>query len=177
MSKHLKSGNRVIDATAGNGHDTLWLAKYVSPGGHVTAIDRQAIALAQTRSRLQSAGYLESVELIEGSHADLIDMLPESERGEINAVVFNLGYLPGSDKHVITQSDSTRKALDASRCMLKSGGLLSILIYRGHPGGHEEEAMILRWIEENQSEFDEVTWNDGDHPTQDSPRLLIARRR
>jgi len=168
----VQTGDLVIDTTAGNGHDTLLLAELVGERGKVLALDRQASALEETRKRLQQANLLDRAMLIEGDHADLLSIVPSSWPGKVRAVVFNLGYLPGSDKTIITTADSTCQALNASCRLLHSGGLLSVLIYRGHPGGHVEEAMILNWLSNNDDAFSNIAWNDGDFPTDNSPRLL-----
>lgn len=172
LAAALHPGDLAIDATAGNGHDTLFLAQQVSPGGHVLAFDRQASALAKTRQRLTDANLLDCTTLIEGDHATMLEHAPTDWQGRVQAIAFNLGYLPGSDKEVITQASSTRAALDASLVLLSPGGLLSVLIYRGHEGGHGEEAMILQWIEDRSTDFKLVDWDDGDFPTDTSPRLL-----
>ena len=44
----LGDGARAIDATMGNGHDTLFLARAVGPQGRVIAFDVQDAALAAT---------------------------------------------------------------------------------------------------------------------------------
>lgn len=172
----VRPGDRVIDATAGNGHDTLFLAGCVGPHGHVLAVDRQSSALANTRERLRAAGLLERVTLVIGDHADLLHIARDDWRGQTRALVFNLGYLPGSDKSVITTPGSTRRALDASRELLAPGGLISVLIYRGHAGGHDEETMIQAWLSQNVGAFASIQWLDGDFPTESSPRLLLARK-
>jgi Putative rRNA methylase len=50
-------------------------------------------------------------------------------------VAFNLGYLPGVDKTLITMPHTTEMALKASSKLLDSKGLISIIVYAGHPGG------------------------------------------
>ncbi|GHC10400.1 tRNA (mnm(5)s(2)U34)-methyltransferase [Cerasicoccus arenae] len=172
LSDTIQAGDYAIDATAGNGHDTLLLARLVGSAGRVLAIDRQATALSTTQQRLTIASLLDRVILTEGDHANLLSLAPQDWQGHVQAIVFNLGYLPGSDKQIITTAATTRSALDACLQLLKPGGLLSLLIYRGHAGGHDEEVVILDWLETNANHFSSLTWNDGDFPTADSPRLL-----
>lgn len=176
LAQVIQPGDLAIDATAGNGHDTLCLAKLVGPQGRVLAIDRQPAALVSTRERLAQNDAETQVTLIEGDHARLLQLAPSGWTGRVAAVVFNLGYLPGSDKEVITTAESTLNALDASAQLLKSGGLLSVLIYRGHDGGHAEEAMIEDWLRTNARLFSGIDWNDGDFPTATSPRLLNCHK-
>src|SRR4051812_2315376 len=52
LSPRLRPGDVVVDATAGNGYDTLFLAERVLPGGRVFTFDVQAEAIEATRARL-----------------------------------------------------------------------------------------------------------------------------
>jgi predicted O-methyltransferase YrrM len=146
LEAHLRPGGRAIDATAGNGHDTVLLARAVGPEGRVRAIDLQDAALAATRARLEEAALSGRVELRRGCHAGLLEELADAQPGGIDAVVFNLGYLPGGDKTVRTGKSTTRRALDAAARLLRPGGLLTALAYRGHPGGAEEAGAVEAWM-------------------------------
>jgi hypothetical protein len=46
-----------------------------------------------------------------------------------------LGYLPGGDKTITTVSETTQLALEAAKKILIPGGLISLVVYVGHPGG------------------------------------------
>jgi len=142
LAAHLKPGDKALDATAGNGHDTIHLARLVGPGGRVVAVDRQKAALVATRRRLTDAGLLDRCILLHGDHASLIPTLGES----FQAAVFNLGYLPGSDKSVITEAAGTVAALDHCRERLGNNGLLLVTAYRGHPGGEVEAEAVGEWM-------------------------------
>lgn len=174
LAQAIQPSDLVIDATAGNGHDTLFLAKLVGDEGRVLSIDRQASAIKATRRLLMDAQMEGRVVLHEGDHADLINLAPEDWLTSVTAVVFNLGYLPGSDKSVITTPGSTYAALTASLNLLKTGGMISVLIYRGHAGGHDEESVILGWLDECSDKLNNVNRNDGEFPTPTSPRLLTV---
>jgi hypothetical protein len=63
----------------------------------------------------------------------------------VAAITFNLGYLPGGNQMTTTRSDSTLTALRQSLELLRPGGVLSILAYRGHPGGREEALAVAHW--------------------------------
>ena len=65
----------------------------------------------------------------------------------VSAVSFNLGFLPGSDKRIVTQAETTLEALDAAARLLSPGGLLSVHVYTGHAGGMEEGRAVLAWSE------------------------------
>ena len=66
--------------------------------------------------------------------------------GRVDAVMFNLGYLPGADKSVITQSATTCAALDQAIRLLRTGGLVSIMVYPGHAGGVKEAEGVTAWL-------------------------------
>ncbi len=138
-----------LDATMGNGHDTLFLSKTIGAGGMVFSFDIQGAALDSTRRLLQSEGVDEaSYRLFEESHENFEKALGEASK-EISCAFFNLGWLPGSDKKTITQAGSTLRALE-SVCKLfreRAGpGFLSVLSYRGHAGGSEEYAAVEKFF-------------------------------
>jgi SAM-dependent methyltransferase len=141
LRQYLRPGDRAVDATCGNGHDTLLLAGLVGPTGKVWGFDIQPEALGATGARLAAAGCRGWVELIGAGHERLADYVQEPVR----TVVFNLGYLPGGDKGVITRPPSTLAALDRSLQLLTPGGIVVIVIYPGHPGGAEEAAAVEGW--------------------------------
>ncbi len=145
-SARLHSGDWAVDATAGNGHDTVWLARCAGPAGRVFAVDIQEAALAATAARLRKEGLAGRVTLIQGDHARLPELLPEAARGRIALVCFNLGYLPGGDHRLTTRPDSTVAALEASLRLLVPEGALSVIAYRGHPGAAEEAAAVAAFL-------------------------------
>lgn len=148
LTDRLRAGARVVDATAGNGHDTLFLARLVGPAGRVLAFDVQAEALEATRARLEAAGIGPATcTLVQAGHEKLADHLPGDWRGRLEAVVFNLGYLPGGDKTRITRAETTLAALAVASAELAPGGLLTIAVYPGHEGGREEQRAVSTWAE------------------------------
>ena len=144
LRQRLLPGDLALDATTGNGHDTHFLAQLIAPDGRVFGFDVQPAAIVATRLLLQHSGVPEACyELIQGSHATLAEHLPPLACGRLAAAVFNLGYLPGGDKSVITRADTTLPAVRAALDWLRPGGLLLLVLYPGHPGG-AEEAQALR---------------------------------
>jgi len=136
----IRPGDRVIDATAGNGHDTVFLADCVGPAGRVLAFDVQAAALASARERV---GDRAGVEFFQESHAK---MEKHAAAGSVAAVMFNLGYLPGHDHELTTESSETLLALEAAARLLKPGGILSVICYPGHPAGAAEALAVENWM-------------------------------
>lgn len=145
LSRMLREGDHAVDATAGNGHDTLFLAQLVGPDGMVYAFDIQAAAIESARQRLTEAGLGSQVAWHHASHEEIERLVPT---GNIAAVVFNLGYLPGADHNATTRTDSTLAALRAANQCLRPGGILSVLCYPGHPAGAgEARAIEEQWPE------------------------------
>jgi|MDTC01.2.fsa_nt_gb hypothetical protein len=134
----LLPGDFAIDATAGNGHDVAFLAKLVGVSGKVHAFDLQRAALATTEEKLRRESLLERCTLHHGSHQHMAEVLPSEMLGRTRAIVFNLGYLPGGDKSIVTTASSTLPALETATRWLAANGLLTVTAYRGHLGGMEE---------------------------------------
>ncbi len=56
LREHIRHGDICIDATAGRGRDTLFLAELVGENGKVTAFDIQEEAVYSTRTLLREHG-------------------------------------------------------------------------------------------------------------------------
>ena len=144
IRERVGQGDRVVDATCGNGQDTLFLARMVGPLGKVWTFDVQAQALDKARELLREAGCLSRVNLVHDGHEQLAGHVD----GPVQAVVFNLGYLPGSDKTCITRPESTLAALEQADKILFPGGIIVIAVYTGHPGGNKEGTAVENWAAE-----------------------------
>ena len=127
----------VVDATMGNGYDTLFLAKLAK---QVYAFDIQEQALEKTSQRIQEAG-LTNVDLILQGHETVDQFVTE-----VKAAIFNLGYLPSADKSIITQPQTTLEALEKLCRMLVKGGRIAIMIYYGHEGGDIERDAVFDFV-------------------------------
>lgn len=69
------AGPFMLDATVGNGHDTVFLAHLAGEGGLVLAVDRQEEALARTSALLREQGLERRTRLVCGDHADMAALL------------------------------------------------------------------------------------------------------
>jgi len=174
IAEGLQPGDRAVDATAGNGYDTLFLAEQVGAAGHVYAVDLQTAAIESARQRLITAGCHERVTFLHGNHAELMSLLPEDCQRTIAVVMFNLGYLPGSDRELVTTPESTLHALDAALGLLRPGGVLSVVSYWGHPGGAEEGQMVEDWFRQ-QSHSGRGTLCQTPVASSTAPRGLLLR--
>lgn len=143
VEANIVPGSSAIDATAGNGHDTLFLARALGTQGRVLAIDIQAAAIAQTHLRLEQHGLLERTTLVQGDHQHLRHFVQQKGLDSICTVMFNLGYHPGGKRDITTTPASTILAIKAALNLLRTtGGMLSVMAYRGHPGGAEEAEQV-----------------------------------
>ncbi|KAK7334911.1 hypothetical protein VNO80_26677 [Phaseolus coccineus] len=138
----VQKGDTVIDATCGNGFDTLAMLNLVaddSHDGYVYALDIQEDALDNTSLFLEkslNSNERQLVKLFNICHSKMENVVPRN--ASVRLVAFNLGYLPGGDKEIITGPETTSLALEAAKRILMPGGLISIVVYVGHPGGREE---------------------------------------
>ncbi|WMT39841.1 class I SAM-dependent methyltransferase [Paenibacillus sp. D2_2] len=149
VAERLQPGDAAIDATAGTGADTLFLARTSGRRGQVWAFDIQAEALRLTQARLdlESRDQLAHVTLLQRSHAEMREQLPEAVHGQIGAVMFNLGYLPTeeADQSLITLPESTIAALETAVSLLRPRGIATVVLYPGHSGGDQEAEAVHAW--------------------------------
>lgn len=173
LGELLREGDVVIDATAGNGHDTQFLAGGVGVSGRVLAFDVQEVALRSSRVRLREAGLEDRVEFHLASHARMAEF---AVVGSVAAVMFNLGYLPGEDHALATEADETLRALDAACVVMKSGAVLSVVCYPGHPQGGDEAACVERWMSDRAADAWRVAKYSMVGTKAPAPFLMIARK-
>ena len=98
-----------IDATAGTGKDTVFLAKLVGEKGRVISMDIQEMAIEQTKKRLLKERLSDRAEVVLDSHAH---MDKYAQKDSVSLIMFNLGYLPGGDHSLSTKADTTIEALE-----------------------------------------------------------------
>lgn len=139
----LREGATALDATAGTGADTRFLAAGVGATGRVHAWDCQRVALERAHRRLATAGLAYRVTWHLGCHSELERRLATVR---IAAAMFNLGWLPRGPEGIITRPATTLAALERVAARLSPGGRLTILAYRGHAGGPEEQAAVAHWV-------------------------------
>lgn len=176
-SNHLKIGDIVVDATCGNGHDTLFLSKTVlsSTEGKVYGLDIQNDSIKATASRLEEAlpkEFYVRTSLQQSCHSSFPT---EIKRESVSLIAYNLGYLPGGDKTCTTLLDTTLQSLEAAQQLLRDGGMISVTCYPGHTEGEEEEGGVLRWA----ASLDSRNWSCCYHKWVNrfrSPSLLLIQK-
>lgn len=168
----LQQGDHAIDATVGNGHDTLFLAACVGTTGRVDGFEIQEAALAKAKERL---GDCPAVFLHLRGHEEMAAIIPPG----VKVIMFNLGYFPTGDKTIMTRPETTLPALSSALDLLAPAGLLTILVYPGHPGGDEEARQVERWVTTlDPDQFRAVHYGPvGSGPQQSSPYLIAVERR
>jgi ubiquinone/menaquinone biosynthesis C-methylase UbiE len=138
LIEKVKIAQCVVDATAGNGKDTLFLAKNSCKDAVVWAFDIQQAAIIKTRQLLSTHNLLSKVKLMVDSHANI----GSYTTGNIDVAMFNLGYLPNADHKITTELQSTITALREILNVLSVGGIISLVAYPGHQAGYWEQQAI-----------------------------------
>lgn len=138
-----KAGGNYIDATMGNGHDTVFLCELAGETGHVQAYDIQPQALKSTAKLLEERNFTDRAELFLESH---IHMAEHAKEESVDGIYFNFGYLPGGDHDLATKADTSVKAIEEGLKLLKKGGVMSLCIYSGGDTGFEEKDCILEHL-------------------------------
>lgn len=145
LAEKIQEGDLCLDATAGNGHDTVFLCEQVGETGQVLAFDIQELAVEHTKKRLQERKFADRAQVYLDSHCNMHQYVKEQT---VSCITFNLGYLPGGNHGVATRADTTIKALEISLRLLKKSGVISLVIYSGGDTGFEEKQAVLAWLKQ-----------------------------
>lgn len=173
LEKIINKGDVVIDATMGNGYDTVYLGGLVGETGKVYAFDIQEEAIVSTRKKVERDCMADRVELILDGHENLDKYIKE----EVSCVVFNLGYLPRAKHIVITKPDTTLEAIKKSISLLKPNGIISIAAYIGHEGGLEEKNYICDYLNNlDQNQFN-VLHMQFTNQINNPPQLILVEKK
>jgi SAM-dependent methyltransferase len=171
-------GDLAIDATVGKGHDTLMLAELVGVDGKVFGFDIQEAAIPIARDRIHAKlGSNHSVNWVHGSHEFMLENIPVEWAGQVRAIMFNLGYLPGFDHQITTRPHSTITGLAAAVHLLQSGGIITIVAYTGHEGAQEEAAAVEHWASAlPQKQFNVLSYRFINQAN-DPPFLIVVEKK
>ena len=148
LEKAVKPGDIVVDATLGNGHDTVFLAELVGEKGKVYGFDVQAQAIHAANERISQHGLSDRVILLQNGHEEAALRIPAEYHGKVTGAIFNLGYLPGSDKMVVTRPETTISAIEQLLSIMAPEGIIVLVIYHGHHGGAIERDALLQYCGE-----------------------------
>jgi hypothetical protein len=149
VAAKLEAGGNAIDATAGNGNDTLFLINHLGKNSKLYVFDIQENAIQQTKNKLlenlTQADYNKLNQRLNffcTSHEHIDQYVKEP----VKVIMFNLGYLPGSLSGIITKPYTTLQAIKKGLQLLSSQGLMSIVLYPGHEGGEEEVELVTNYL-------------------------------
>lgn len=152
----------VVDMTAGNGNDTLFLSGL---SRKVFAFDISAEAIRRTKERIKGR---DNITLIHDSHVHVDSYVKE----DVRLFLFNLGYLPHSDDISVSKAEDTLTAFRKSYELLEKGGYIVITFYLGHQGGKDEFYLLDAYIRKNRFQ---ITETYSQHKI-DSPVTYIIRK-
>lgn len=176
LKESVDKGDTVIDATCGNGHDTLFLTKLVGENGHVFGFDIQDQAITNTKNRL-AQNKSNNATIIKDSHSNFIHHMPVDKLTRLGGAIFNLGYLPGSDKSVITRSESTILAVEGILSHMKQNGIVVLVVYHGHEGGETEKEQLVRYVHLLDQKLFHVLYYGFINQKNDPPFILAIQKR
>lgn len=176
LEKYVNTGDILIDATCGNGNDTLQLAK-LKPS-LLYAFDIQPAAIEATQKLLISHGYgscleNQTIKLIQTSHINI----PFYVKRGVKAILFNLGYMPGGDKSITTSAETTVRAVKFCLSLLQRDGIICITMYSGHPEGAVEKDVLLTFAKTlDASQYHTAYINMLNQPNSPPEILFITRK-
>ena len=173
IDKIVNTGDTVIDATMGNGYDTLYLAKLVGNAGKVYAFDVQEEALKSTKKKVERDNLQCYVELILEGHENMEKYVKE----EVSCVLFNLGYLPRAKHNIITKPETTLQALEKSLNLLKPNGVISVAIYTGHEGGMDEKNEVCQYLNNLDQNYYNVLHMNFTNQVNNPPELILVEKK
>lgn len=168
----LREGDVAVDATMGNGKDTLFLCELVGKTGHVYAFDVQEEAVARTAQRVREAGYDGRTTLLLAGHETMARHVTRAPR----AVMFNLGWLPGAEHIVTTRTETTLLAVQAALELVIPGGIVSVCIYPGHDEGKRELAALRDWAAGLSVRQYNVLGHDFLNAREGTPQLILIQK-
>lgn len=144
VTSHIQNGSICVDATAGNGNDTVFLCEHAGMDGKVFAFDIQEAAIENTKKRVKESGY-QNAEIIFDSHVNMKKYLEEKS---VDCILFNFGYLPGGNHAIATKASTSIEAIKEGLDCLKKDGIMGLCIYSGKDSGFEEKEAILNYLKQ-----------------------------
>ena len=172
LRQAIDEGDIAVDATAGNGHDTVFLADLVGPNGYVYAFDVQKEAVDSTLLRVLDHAFEDRVRVLNRGHEEVDQFIDK----EIGAAIFNLGYLPGSNHSIVTKANTTLEAVRKMLNMLKVGGMIVLVVYHGHEGGKEERDEVIRYVSELPQKYVHVLRYEFINQKNDPPFIIALEK-
>ena len=139
----VKLANVIMDATCGNGFDTLFLAENADANSKIFAFDIQSEAIKSSKILLAENKLSDKVTWICDNHINFEQYVSN----KIDIVVLNLGYLPSGDKNCTTTATTTSILLEKLILNLNVGGVIAITAYPGHSEGQAENIKLREFLQ------------------------------
>ena len=172
MIRTIREGDSVVDATMGNGKDTLFLCELVGEAGHVYAFDVQPEAVERTRERMKEAGYEARTTLLLAGHETMAEHIKEP----VQAVMFNLGWLTGAEHIVTTKTDTTLQAVSAALDLIVPGGIVTVCVYPGHEEGARELQALKEYVSGLNVRMYNVLYHGFVNASSQTPQLFLIQK-
>lgn len=172
MRRTIREGDAVVDATMGNGKDTLFLCELVGETGRVYAFDVQEEAVARTIERVAEAGYAGRTTLLLAGHETMAQHVKEP----VQAVMFNLGWLPGAEHIVTTKTDTTLAAVRAAAELIAPGGIVTVCVYPGHEEGTRELCALKEYAASLDVRRYNVLYHHFLNASEQTPQMILIQR-
>ena len=169
----VKKTNNVVDATCGNGYDTLFLSELAGNAGKVYAFDIQSVAIEKTREYLNKHSMYKNVELIQDSHENMVQYIKDP----ITCCMFNLGYLPKGSKDITTNGQATVKAISTILPLLTKNGIITICVYLGHIGGFDEYITVKEYLQKLDTDLFNIVEISHLIRNPDAPKTIIIEKK
>ncbi len=173
IRKTLHEGDVAIDATVGNGNDTIFLCKQVGESGRIYGFDIQEMAINSTIKKLEKYNFHKRTVLVRDGHENLTKYVKE----KVSAIMFNLGYLPGGNHEITTNYSSTILGVKAGIELLKPNGIITIVIYPGHAEGYREKEEVLNFLSEANQDVIDVLKLEFINQVNNPPILLAIEKK
>ena len=177
LERAVQQGDITVDGTMGNGHDTVFLAQLVGESGHVYSFDIQEQAIHTTANKLETEHLQKPCTLVHDGHEQIDTYIKEEHAGKITGAIYNLGYLPGGDKSIITQADTTIASLEKLFDMMAPEGIIVLVIYHGHPGGEAERDALMHFVQNLSQQKAHVLKYDFINQVHSPPFLIAIEKR
>ncbi|MFJ7640550.1 MULTISPECIES: class I SAM-dependent methyltransferase [unclassified Peribacillus] len=177
LERAVQQGDITVDGTMGNGHDTVFLAQLVGETGHVYSFDIQEQAIHTTANKLETEHLQKRCTLVHDGHEQLDTYITGEHAGKITGAIYNLGYLPGGDKSIITQADTTIASLEKLFDMMAPEGIIVLVIYHGHPGGETERDALMHYVQNLSQQKAHVLKYDFINQVHSPPFLIAIEKR
>jgi len=167
LKQYISLDDVVIDATMGNGFDTLFLSRICKK---VYAFDIQEKAIFETGNKLKEQ-QISNVELILDTHEHINKYVDNYK-----VIIFNLGYLPNGNKSITTRTESTINALTSTLPKMPIDGFIQIVVYTGHDEGKNESNAITSFLNDLDSKVYKVIQIQLPYQDNHPPHLFMIHK-